>query len=205
MPMNLNAREICIILLWLVLICQTSDQWELSQDVLITQPTHWHTLFPQSIFWAQMDRSCSLTGSSSHPHPLYFFCSLSLCVVSSSLLWQFRSAVTCCLQLCCHWSDFSNFPARMLLSKPSRLCLVTAACSSQMFLREIFVSPQPLMWFIWLNNKAEWFSGLSVWSSQFCLHNQYSTMRIFPLVQSRLYFRFLLALPTFHWPHHRVF
>lgn len=134
-----------------------------------------------------------------------FFFALCLCVVSSSLLWQIRSAVTCCLRLCCHRSDLPNFPARMLLSNPSHLCLVTAACSSQMFLREIFVSPQPLMWFVWLNNKAEWFNSLSVWSSRFCLHNQDSTMRIFSLVQSWLYFRFLLALPTFHWPHHTFF
>ncbi len=192
MPMNINVRQLCS------LMC---NQWELRQDVLMTRSSYWPTLFPQSIFWAQMDRSCSHTSYSFSPS---FFFALCLCVVSSSLLWQIGSAVTCCLQLCCHWSDLPYFPAIMLLSTPSRLFLVTVACSSQMFLREIFVSPQPLMWFVWLNNKAEWFNGLSVWSSRFCLHNQDSTMRIFPLVVMNL-FQFLLALPTFHWAHHTFF
>ncbi len=188
MPMNINVRQLCS------LMC---NQWELRQDVLTTRSSYWPTLFPQSIFWAQMDRSCSLTG---YYFSASFFFALCLCVVSSSLLWQIGSAVTCCLQLCCHWSDLPYFPARMLLSTPSRLFLVTAACSSQMFLREIFVSPQPLMWFVWLNNKAEWFNGLSVWSSRFCLHIAHFSLG--PIINL---FQFLLALPTFHWPHHTLF
>ncbi len=62
------------------------------------------------------------------------------------------------------------------------------------------LSPQPLMWFMWLNNKAEWFNGLSVWSSRFCLHNAHFSLG--PIINL---FQFLLALPTFHWPHHTLF
>lgn len=199
MPMNINVRQLCS------LMC-TGLFWSVKtrQSVGIkTGCTDDTTHIIPTIHILSSNGSFLLSPVILSRH-LFFF-ALCLCVVSSSLLWQIRSAVTCCLRLCCHWSDLPNFPARMLLSNPSRLCLVTAACSSQMFLREIFVSLQPLMWFVWLNNKAEWFNSISVWSSQFCLHNQDSTMRIFPLVQSQLYFRFLLALPTFHWPHHTFF
>lgn len=132
-------------------------------------------------FWALMDLLSLTIFSPSFPPSFSLLCAVSL-------LWWTRSAV---LSHVVYSSVATGqiFP----IFQQECFCQTHHVLWFTSVFERIIVSPLALMCFLWLNNKAELFKGLSVWNSRFWLHNQILTMRIFPLAQSWLFF-------SFHWP-----